>query len=82
MECELCADVGSSWNGEFGPQNMMQCLVGNNYINHNYYQIDPDAVICFGSFRFVWMSGRYTVLHYMPGNVRKLYLYVRPASFN
>ena len=38
-------DVGSSWNGEFGPQNMMQCLVGNNYINHNYYQIDPDAVM-------------------------------------
>ena len=38
-------DVGSSWNGEFGPQNMMRCLVGNNYINHNYYQIDPDAVM-------------------------------------
>ena len=38
-------DVGSSWNGEFGPQNMMRCLVGNNYTNHNYYQIDPDAVM-------------------------------------
>lgn len=38
-------DVGSSWDGEFGPQNMMQCLVGNNYTNHNYYQTDPDAVM-------------------------------------
>lgn len=38
-------DVGSSWDGEFGPQNMMQCLIGNNYANHNFYQIDPDAVM-------------------------------------
>ncbi|EGN30680.1 hypothetical protein HMPREF0994_06187 [Lachnospiraceae bacterium 3_1_57FAA_CT1] len=38
-------DVGSSWDGEFGPQNMMRCLTGNNYTNHRYYQTDPDAVM-------------------------------------
>ena len=38
-------DVGSSWDGEFGPQNMIRCLVGNNYTNHHYYQTDPDAVM-------------------------------------
>ena len=38
-------DVGSSWDGEFGPQNMMHCLVGNHYTNHHYYQTDPDAVM-------------------------------------
>lgn len=38
-------DVGSAWDGEFGPQNMMRCLVGNNYTNHHYYQTDPDAVM-------------------------------------
>ncbi len=41
----IAGDVGSAWNGEFGPQNMMKCLVGNNYTNHNYYQTDPDAVM-------------------------------------
>ncbi len=38
-------DVGSSWDGTFGPQNMMRCLVGNNYINHHYFQTDADAVM-------------------------------------
>ena len=38
-------DVGSSWDGEFGPQNMMRCLAGNHYTNHHYYQTDPDAVM-------------------------------------
>lgn len=38
-------DVGSDWDGEFGPQNMLRCLTGNNYTNHNYYQTDPDAVM-------------------------------------
>lgn len=41
----IAGDVGSAWNGEFGPQNMMRCLTGNNYINHNYFQTDPDAVM-------------------------------------
>ena len=31
--------------GEFGPQNMMRCLVGNHFTNHHYYQTDPDAVM-------------------------------------
>lgn len=38
-------DVGSSWEGTFGPQNMIRSLIGNNYSNHRYYQIDPDAVM-------------------------------------
>lgn len=38
-------DVGSSWDGEFGPQNMMRCLIGNSYTNHAFYQTDPDAVM-------------------------------------
>lgn len=38
-------DVGSSWDGEFGPGNMMRCLTGNNYANHHFYQTDPDAVM-------------------------------------
>lgn len=38
-------DVGSCWYGEFGPQNMMKSVVGNNYMNHNYYQTDSDAVM-------------------------------------
>lgn len=38
-------DVGSSWKGGFGPQNMITCLVGNNYSNHNLFQTDPDAVM-------------------------------------
>lgn len=41
----IAGDVGSEWKGEFGPQNMMRCLTGNNYTNHNYYQTDPDAVM-------------------------------------
>ena len=42
-------DVGSSWDGEFGPQNMMRCLTGNNYTNHRYYQTDPDACLLYTS---------------------------------
>ena len=38
-------DVGSRWDGGFCPQNMMRCLVGSNYMNHNYFQTDPDAVM-------------------------------------
>ncbi|MGI6107617.1 MAG: glycoside hydrolase family 36 protein [Lachnospiraceae bacterium] len=38
-------DVGSSWNGDFGPKNMIRCLTGNNFANHNFYQTDPDAVM-------------------------------------
>ncbi len=38
-------DVGSSWDGGFGPKNMLMSLIGNNYANHNYYQTDPDAIM-------------------------------------
>ena len=38
-------DVGSSWDGEFGPQNMIRSVEGNFYTNFHYYQNDPDAVM-------------------------------------
>lgn len=38
-------DVGSSWDGQYGPQNMIQSLIGNVFNNHSFYQIDPDAVM-------------------------------------
>lgn len=38
-------DVGSSWNGAFGPQNMIRSLTGNVFANYSWYQIDPDAVM-------------------------------------
>lgn len=38
-------DVGTTWKGDFGPQNMITTLVGNNYTNHIYYQNDSDAVL-------------------------------------
>lgn len=38
-------DVGSSWHGEFGPENMIQSLKGNLFSNNSLYQIDPDAVM-------------------------------------
>lgn len=38
-------DVGSSWNGEFGPQNMIKSLTGNIFSNHDLFQIDPDAIM-------------------------------------
>lgn len=38
-------DVGSSWKGEFSPQNMIQSVSGNVFCNYSYYQIDPDAVM-------------------------------------
>lgn len=37
--------IGSSWDGDFGPQNLLRCLTENNYANHNYYQTDPDSVM-------------------------------------
>lgn len=38
-------DVGSSWDGEFGPQNMIHSVEGNYYMNFSYFQNDPDAVM-------------------------------------
>ena len=38
-------DVGACWEGEYGPQSLLRCLAGSNYMNHNYYQTDPDAVM-------------------------------------
>lgn len=38
-------DVGSTWDGQFGPQNMIRSVIGNFFTNHRYYQNDPDAII-------------------------------------
>lgn len=38
-------DIGSSWDGEFSPQNMMRSVKGNRFANNRFYQIDPDSVL-------------------------------------
>ncbi len=38
-------DVGSVWSGDFGAQNMIPYVYGNNFLNLNWFQIDPDAVM-------------------------------------
>ena len=37
-------DVGSSWDGQFNPHNMMMTVQGNYYTNFRYYQNDPDSI--------------------------------------
>jgi alpha-galactosidase len=42
----IAGDVGAQWNGEqFGPENMIQEIVGDNYLNWIYWQNDPDAML-------------------------------------
>lgn len=38
-------DVGSSWNGRFGPLNMIQSVMGNSFMNHVFFENDPDVVM-------------------------------------
>jgi alpha-galactosidase len=42
----IAGDVGAQWNGKgFGPENMIQEVVGDNYFNNIYWQNDPDAIL-------------------------------------
>jgi hypothetical protein len=42
----IAGDVGVQWGGQgFGPENMIQQIVGDNYFNHIYWQNDPDALL-------------------------------------
>lgn len=89
-------DVGSSWRGEFGPQNMIRSLYGNLFTNFSFYQIDPDAVML-RDFHirltqaeieslaiFAAMSGGciYTSdpLHKIAANRRELFSYIAPGE--
>ena len=38
-------DVGAAWTGVFGPQNMMQETVADQYFNNVWWQNDPDAIL-------------------------------------
>jgi len=38
-------DVGADWNAGFGPQNMFQESVADQYFNNIWWQNDPDAIL-------------------------------------
>ena len=38
-------DVGASWAGGFGPQNMLQETVGSQHFNNVFWQNDPDVIL-------------------------------------
>ena len=38
-------DVGASWQGGFGPQNMLQETVGSQHFNNVFWQNDPDVIL-------------------------------------
>jgi hypothetical protein len=41
----IAGDVGASWGGGFGPQNMIAETVGDQYFNNVWWQNDPDAIL-------------------------------------
>lgn len=43
----IAGDVGAQWEdgAEFGPTNMINQTVGENYVNGIYWQNDPDSII-------------------------------------
>ena len=38
-------DVGASWTGGFGPQNMLRETVGSQHFNNVFWQNDPDVIL-------------------------------------
>ncbi len=38
-------DVGASWTGGFGPQNMLRETVGSQHFNNVFWQNDPDVLL-------------------------------------
>ena len=38
-------DVGADWTDASGSRNMLESLLGNHYMNQNFFQNDPDAII-------------------------------------
>jgi hypothetical protein len=41
----VAGDVGSSWTGGFGPQNMLRESFFDQYFNNLWWQNDPDAIL-------------------------------------
>lgn len=41
----IAGDVGAQWANEFGPVNMINEIVADNYFNNIYWQNDPDSVL-------------------------------------
>ncbi|MGI5959747.1 MAG: glycoside hydrolase family 36 protein [Massiliimalia sp.] len=87
-------DIGSSWDGDFSPQNMMASVKGNRFANNRLYQIDPDSILLrdfhirltqrdiYSLALFEAFSGGcvYTSdpLHQLPEDRQKLFWFVKP----
>jgi len=41
----IAGDVGASWEGGFGPRNMIQESQGDQYFNNVWWHNDPDAIL-------------------------------------
>ena len=41
----IAGDVGASWDGVYGPKNLLRELVADHYFNLIYWQNDPDAML-------------------------------------
>ncbi|MBQ1491922.1 MAG: alpha-galactosidase [Blautia sp.] len=41
----IAGDVGASWDGVYGPKNLLRELVADQYFNLIYWQNDPDAIL-------------------------------------
>ena len=41
----IAGDVGASWDGAFGPANMIQESQGDQYFNNIWWHNDPDAIL-------------------------------------
>lgn len=41
----IAGDMGASWKGAYGPENLLKELPYDNYFNNIFWQNDPDSVI-------------------------------------
>ena len=41
----IAGDMGASWEGAYGPENLLKELPYDNYFNNVFWQNDPDSVI-------------------------------------
>lgn len=41
----IAGDVGAQWEGAYGPLNLLQELVADNYFQNIYWQNDPDSML-------------------------------------
>ncbi len=46
----ISGDVGTSWEGQFSPQSLLQDLATRNFANNILWQVDPDSVLLRNSY--------------------------------